>query len=92
MALIAQAKDPATMQTAAGYPEIKSMATAFKFSQKETDCLRKLGDQVAEIACRPDMAKKKALWTAHNGLKTAEPLVFIDPENGWNEIIDAGNL
>ena len=92
MALIAQAKDPATMQTAAGYPELKSMTTAYKFSQKETDCLRKLGAEIAEISMRPDMAKKKALWTAHNDLKTTDPLVFIDPENGWNEIIDAKAL
>jgi hypothetical protein len=92
MALIAQAEDPATMQTAAGYPEVKSMATAFRFSQKEIDCLRELGTQVAEISLRPDMAKKKALWTAHNDLKTTDPLVFIDPENGWNEIIDAKTL
>ena len=92
MALIAQAKDPATMQTAAGYPEIKSMATAFKFSQKEIDCLQKLGTEVAEISRRADMVKKKALWTAHNDLKTTDPLVFIDPENGWNEIIDAKTL
>jgi len=92
MALIAQAKDPASMQTAAGYPEIKSMATAFRFSQKETDCLRNLGAAVAEISQRPDMARKKVLWTDHNDLKTTEPLVFIDPENGWNEIIDPKTL
>ncbi|MDR2434391.1 MAG: hypothetical protein LBD47_07465 [Treponema sp.] len=92
MALIAQAEDPATMQTAAGYPEVKSMATAFRFSQKETDCLRKLGARTAEISLRPDMAKKKTLWTAHNDLKTTDPVVFIDPENGWNEIIDAKSL
>jgi len=92
MALIVQAKDPATMQTAAGYPEIKTMVTTFHFTQKETDCLRKLGAAVAEISLRADMAQKKALWTAHNDLKTTDPLVFIDPENGWNEIIDAKTL
>jgi hypothetical protein len=92
MALIAQANDPATMQTAAGYPEVKSMESAFRFSQQETDCLRKLGALVAEISQRPDMDRKKKLWTAHNDLNTTDPLVFIDPENGWNEIIDAGTL
>ena len=92
MALIAQAKDPATMQTAAGYPEVKTMTTAFKFSQKEIDCLRKLAAEIAEISLGPDMAKKKALWTAHNDLKTLDPLVFIDPENGWNEIINVKTL
>jgi hypothetical protein len=92
MALSAQAKDPATMQTASGYPELKSMNSAFLFSAKETEVLRKLGAKVAEIAQRPDMDKKKKLWTAHNDLKTDEPVVFIDPENGWNEIISAKTL
>jgi hypothetical protein len=92
MSLIAQAKDPATMQTAAGYPEVKSMATAFKFSAKEIECLRRLASQVKEISMRPDMAKKAKLWTAHNDLKTDTPVVFIDPENGWNEIIDPKSL
>ncbi|WP_010257956.1 hypothetical protein [Treponema primitia] len=92
MALITQAEDPATMQTAAGYPEVKSMNTAFKFSSRETEELRHLAAHVAEIAAWPEMGKKKKLWTAHNDLKTTDPLVFIDPENGWNEIIDAKEL
>ena len=92
MALNVQVKDPAAMQTASGYPELKSMNTAYRFSAKETEILRKLGAEVAEIAVRPDMDKKKKLWTAHNDLKTDEPVVFIDPENGWNEIISVKTL
>jgi hypothetical protein len=92
MALIGQSNDPAKMQTAAGYPELKSIQTKFRFSQTETGILKKLAVKVAEIAARPEMEKKKKLWTAHNDLKTSEPVVFIDPENGWNEIIDAKKL
>ncbi|MDR0878697.1 MAG: hypothetical protein LBN21_11640 [Treponema sp.] len=92
MALIQAADDPATMQTAAGYPEVKTMKTAFKFSAKETAELRRLASRVAEIAAWPEMDRKKKLWTAHNDLKTTEPVVFIDPENGWNQIIDAKTL
>jgi hypothetical protein len=92
MALIGQNNDPAKMQTAAGYPELKSIQTQFCFSRKEIETLKKLASKVAEIAAWPEMEKMKKLWTAHNDLKTAEPLVFIDPENGWNEIIDAKNL
>lgn len=87
MALIEQKKDPATMQTAAGYPELKGMDTEFCFAPDEISVLRELAKKVAEIAARPDMAEKAKLWTLHNDLKTDQPLVFIDPENGWNEII-----
>jgi hypothetical protein len=92
MALLAQSGDPAAMQTAAGYPELKSIKTKFRFSPQETLILRRLAGKTAEIAARPEMEKKKKLWTAHNDLKTTEPPVFIDPENGWNEIIDAKTL
>jgi hypothetical protein len=92
MGLFEQAKDPATMQTAAGYPELKSMQTAFLFSSRERETLRKLAAKVAEIAARPETNNKKKLWTLHNDLKTTEPLVFIDPENGLNEIIDSKNM
>lgn len=92
MSLVLPNKDPATLQTASGYPEIKTMGTSFVFSSEEKEVLRALGKQVAEIAERPDMAEKAKLWTAHNDLKTDTPLVFIDPENGWNEIIKAETL
>ncbi len=92
MALIAHKRDPATEQTAAGYPEIKSMGTSFVFSSAEIECLRTLAKKVAEISARPDMARKAKLWTAHNDLLTDTPVVFIDPENGWNEIIKAESL
>jgi len=92
MAITGQKKDPAAMQTAAGYPEIKSMDTDLTFSIREKEALRTLGKRVAEIAARPVMAQKARLWTAHNDLKTDEPTVFADPENGWNEIIPAKTL
>jgi len=84
--------DPAMQQTAAGYPQLKTMNTSFLFSQDERDTLRSLAQQVAEIASLPVQNEKAKLWTAHNDLKTLEPLVFIDPENGWNEIILASEL
>lgn len=86
------AKDAATQQTAAGYPLVKTMDTRLEFTKEETAVLRRLGEEVAEIAQRPEMAEKAALWTAHNDLKTDRPPVFIDPENGWNEMIPAHTL
>jgi len=84
-----QPRDPATVHGAIGYPDIKTMNTTFRFSEKEKNILRQLAQKVADAAARPEMEKKKKLWTLHNDLKTTEPLVFMDPENGWNEIIDA---
>lgn len=92
MGLIEHKKDPATEQTAAGYPEVESMGSSFQFQPREIETLRTLAKQVAEIAARPEMEKKARLWTMHNDLQTDEPLVFIDPENGWNECIPADSL
>ncbi len=92
MALIEHKKDPATEQTAAGYPEVKAMGTSFHFKEGEIEVLRKLAHQVAEIAERPEMKAKARIWKLHNDLKTDQPLVFIDPENGWNECISVSTL
>ena len=54
--------------------------------------LRDLALQVAAHAAAPIQQQKKKLWTLHNDLKTNEPLVFIDPENGWNEIFPQSAL
>ncbi|GKH33912.1 MULTISPECIES: uroporphyrinogen decarboxylase family protein [Lachnospiraceae] len=84
-------KDPAAMQTASGIPKIKEIGTSFLFSEKEKQHLKKLGDRTAQIAALPVQKEKAELWRAHNDLKTSEPVVFIDPENGWNECIP-GNI
>lgn len=87
MAILDEKKDAAAQQTAAGMPDVKSTGSNFRFEKDEIETLRTLAKQVAEIAARPEMAQKAKLWTAHNDLKTTQPVVFIDPENGWNEII-----
>jgi hypothetical protein len=85
-------KDFATMQTAAGIPRISEMDTSFSFTGRETARLRRLAEHVAKIASGGDQREKSALWLAHNDLKPGRPMVFIDPENGWNECIPAGTL
>lgn len=93
MALIKNtARDPAMMQTAAGYPSILEMHTSYRFTATEIERLRALASRVAEIAQRPLMQQKALLWTQHNDLQSDTPLVFIDPENGWNEILPADEL
>jgi hypothetical protein len=84
--------EPAAQQTAAGYAELKTIDTRFVFTSKEKEILRTLAKQVKEISQREEMAAKAKLWRAHNDLLTDTPLVFIDPENGWNEIIEVRAL
>ncbi len=63
------------------------MSQNCRITRADRELLRALAGRVAEYAARPVEDKKRALWTAHNDLKTSEPVVFIDPENGWHEII-----
>lgn len=92
MALIKITGDPSRQQTAAGIPPVAEMNTAYAFTQKENEVLQALARQVADISQRDAMQRKARLWTAHNELKTDIPLVFIDPENGWNEIIPSEKI
>ncbi|MDR0362963.1 MAG: hypothetical protein LBJ46_09835 [Planctomycetota bacterium] len=78
---------PSTVQTAAGLSTTSGIATGFSFSAREKETLRALAGRVGEIAARPEQAAKAALWTRHNDLEPSRPVVFCDPENGWNEII-----
>jgi hypothetical protein len=90
--LIEQAKDPATMQTAAGFPMMSKINTSFVFSANEVETLRLLAKQVKEISKRDIEREKARLWTLHNDLSPERPMIFADPENGWNEIILASEL
>jgi hypothetical protein len=79
--------DPSTIQTAAGLSTTKGIEGELRLSKDERSILRDLARNVAELAARPTEAKKAKLWTRHNDLQEVRPLVFCDPENGWNEII-----
>jgi hypothetical protein len=54
--------------------------------------LRRLAERVAAIAAGPRIAEVRRLWTALNGLRPERPLVFCDPENGWNEILTEAQI
>ncbi len=56
-------------------------------SPGDREVLRSLAGRVAELAARPIEAEKRELWYQHNDLQATRPLIFCDPENGWNEII-----
>jgi hypothetical protein len=62
------------------------------FSKHDQDILRSFAVQVAELAARPVEQEKRALWYRHNALEETRPVIFCDPENGWNEIIRPEDL
>lgn len=80
-------RDPSMEQTAAGLSTTKGIEGDLSFSETEKSILRELAKQVAELAVRPIEEQKKELWTKHNDLGEVRPLIFCDPENGWNEIV-----
>jgi hypothetical protein len=59
----------------------------FEISPEERAILRGLAIRIADAAARPEQQEKAALWKQHNQLQPTRPLIFCDPENGWNEII-----
>ena len=79
-------------QTALGQSTSKNTVQNLTFSTEEKQVLRKLAGEVGALAARPVEAEKRVLWTRHNDLEKVRPLVFCDPENGWNEIIPENTL
>jgi len=74
-------------QTALGKISTGFVPADVRMSDKDRDVLRRLAGRVAEIAAGDRMADTRRLWKAHNMLQPVRPVVFCDPENGWNEII-----
>jgi hypothetical protein len=58
----------------------------------ERQVLRRLAGEVAALAARPIEAEKARLWTLHNDLTPERPMIFCDPEHGWEEIITDDQL
>jgi hypothetical protein len=73
-----------------GLPERIFCVTTFPGA--DVAILRALAAQVAELAARPIEKEKEILWRQHNALEPTRPLIFCDPENGWNEIIPPAAL
>ena len=65
---------------------------AVAVTAEETKILRELAARVATLSARPEEEAKRALWRDHNDLRTTRPVVLVDPENGWNEIITLDSL
>jgi len=51
--------------------------------------VRDLAKRVAEIADLPVQAERRELWTRHDALEKVRPLIYIEPEGSWGELLPA---
>lgn len=66
---------------------LKNLMSNLNLTDADKGILRDLAKRVAAQAGRSIEDENRKLWYAHNDLKTKEPIVFCDPENGWHEVI-----
>jgi hypothetical protein len=79
-------------QTAATLSTMGEVSTDLRVSSADREVLRRLAVQVAELAARPIEQEKRQLWYRLNALEPTRPVIFCDPENGWNEIVTLEQL
>jgi hypothetical protein len=79
-------------QTAFGLSAAGKTREGAAIDAQDIGVLHALATRVAELAARPIEQEKRELWYRHNALQATRPLVFCDPENGWNEIITPAHL
>ena len=79
-------------QTALGKITTGLVPEDLSMTDEDRAVLRKLAEQTAEIAASAAMTEKRRLWHDLNTLKKTRPVVFSDPENGWNEIITESQM
>jgi hypothetical protein len=79
-------------QTAAGKITTGFTPEDLRMSAQDAAVLKRLAEEVASIAASERMAGIRELWTHHNMLEPVRPVVFCDPENGWNEIITESEM
>jgi len=90
--VLSKEQSPLTEQTPAFAGTHGSAADDLTLNAADRAILRRLAAQVAELAARPSEQEKRDLWYRHNALEATRPVVFCDPENGWDEIITAKQL
>lgn len=69
------------------HPCVSALQSALYFPVHDRAILRELAKKIAEIAETDAMKQKKKRWTENHDLKSTYPVIFVDPEDGWHEIL-----
>mgnify|MGYP000895001917 CR=1 FL=1 len=59
---------------------------------KDREILRDAARRVAEIADHPAMDARRRTWTAHNTLRSTQPMMLVFPEGAWCELLNDAAL
>ncbi len=79
-------------QTALGKISTGFVPADVAITEGDRTILRRLAETVAEIAGSDRMTEVRRLWHHVNTLKRTRPVIFCDPENGWNEIVTEAQM
>jgi len=63
-----------------------------EFTAGDRETLRSLAQDVAEIADLPVMAERRGMWKRHNALERVRPMVLIDPQGSWRELLPESDM
>ena len=63
-----------------------------QISESDGEVLHRLAEKVARIGASERMKEIAGAWKGVNDLKPVRPVIFCDPENGWNEIITESQM
>jgi len=80
-------KSPYLDQTAAGKIQTGFVSEDVNISKEDKIILKELAERQLALSSDPKMEEKRNIWKKHNMLEKTRPVIFCDPENGWNEII-----
>ncbi|MCG2661823.1 MAG: hypothetical protein L6437_16450, partial [Kiritimatiellae bacterium] len=59
---------------------------------QDRQIVRELARRIAEIAAMPIMAVRRDLWRRHNVLEQVRPVIYVDPQGAWCELIPENTL
>lgn len=63
-----------------------------RIESRDREILRDLARKLAELASLPVMAERRDLWRRHNRLEKVRPLVYVDPQGAWPELVTEPSL
>jgi hypothetical protein len=79
-------------QTALSKVNTELVCKDVSMTSSDSEILKSLAEEVAEIASSPENEGARQLWKKINKLQKTRPVIFCDPENGWNEIITEAQM
>jgi len=69
-----------------------ALPTGPSICSEDRQIVRELARRVVDIASWHIMAKRRNLWRRHNAMEPGRPLIYVDPQGAWSELIPENTL